>query len=175
MLLEQNPQSLHAARRPECCEAPLHKLFALALSTRLLLVPSHLAHRLPPATMMRPSAKPIRDPQIEQAAIIATLRDELREEAIWRHQQAHVELCLRNELKDVLNELTLATTTSLQCTGRDVAVRHRYHLLPNTRPLNPEELHNCLQETHKPHTYLKARREQIYRERRCPLQNILLQ
>ena len=64
--------------------------------------------------MMQPSAKPIRDPQIEQAVVIATLRDELREEAAWRHKQAHEELCLRNELKDAFNEFTLATTTLLQ-------------------------------------------------------------
>ena len=97
---------------------------------------------------MQPSAKPIRDPQIEQAVIIATLRDELREEAVWRHKQAHEELCLRNELKDALSELTLATTTLLQYTGRDVAARHREHLLSQTRPLDSEELDDCLEEAH---------------------------
>ena len=98
--------------------------------------------------MMQPSAKPNRDLLIEQGAVIATLRDELREEAIWRHQQACEELCLRNELREALSELTLATTILLQHTGRDVDARHREHLLSQTRPLVSEELYDGLQEVH---------------------------
>ena len=95
---------------------------------------------------MQPSAKPNRDLLIEQGAVIATLRDELREEAIWRHQQACEELCLRNELREALSELTLATTILLQHTGRDVDARHREHLLSQTRSLVSEELYDGLQD-----------------------------
>ena len=97
---------------------------------------------------MQPSAKPNRDLLIEQCAIVTTLRDEIREEAIWRHQQACEELCLRNELTEALRELTLATTILLQHTGRDVDARHREHLLSQTRPLVSEELYDGLQEVH---------------------------
>ena len=97
---------------------------------------------------MQPSAKPNRDLLIEQGAVVATLRDELREEVIWRHQQACEERCLRNELREALSELTLATTILLQHTGRDVDARHREHLLSQTRPLVSEELYDGLQEVH---------------------------
>ena len=59
--------------------------------------------------------------------MVAELREELREEAIWRHRFAQEEQCLRDELKETLNELTEKVRSSHKNAKMDLQTTNTEH------------------------------------------------